>query len=474
MDWTTQLLDDRFGNKLWDTKTSRLTVKAPRYTPIIAYCFTLNYVIGVGALGIPLAFRSAGIITSTGITLLVGLVTAITVSWMVEVSSLGQAIHTDRGSILSDDDDRFEERRWNVNPAGSAIAEFRKKLEVSALCKLILGRKGQLAFQVALLFLMYSGLWAYSSVFTASVLGVVQMPVLYSVGVFALLVIPLSTMDLTEQWLIQVVLTAMRALTFLLMILSCLVAIIIDSADTTVPSSPYITDQVWYGITGIGFVFTTSTFSLLFQHSVPGLMHPLEDRPSSLRVFYSAIITCLVLYIILGLLTNLYFGGTIESSVNLNWASFTYGFSKIPIWGRILNIIIVVFPALDTLSVFPLIAVTLGNNLEFAFPSRLKSRYSSSRIKLLCRLLASIPPIICSFFEQDLGIILKISGVFAVYIALFNPSLLMYYARVRIISILGYVPHTRYTSPFSHSCWLFIVIVLGVLAILSVIGDMIC
>ena len=62
-------------------------------------------------------------------------------------------------------------------------------------------------------------------------------------------------------------------------------------------------------------------------------------------------------------LTTLFFGPEIISSVNLNFANinFDFGPSAPPILqevGHVVSTIVVMFPALDTLSVFPLIANT--------------------------------------------------------------------------------------------------------------------
>ncbi len=79
-----------------------------------------------------------------------------------------------------------------------------------------------------------------------------------------------------------------------------------------------------------------------------------------------------LLYVLLGLVATLYFGDMIKSSINLNWDDFHWGYRNVdskdvisvPLWAKILNKAIVIVPALNTLSVFPLIAITLGNNLH--------------------------------------------------------------------------------------------------------------
>lgn len=142
---------------------------------------------------------------------------------------------------------------------------------------------------------------------------------------------------------------------------------------------------------------------------------------------------------------------------------------------RVAASIVVVFPALDTISVFPLIANTLGNNLyattvkpkaikwgaqslhlcrELFF---LRIRQSVSRVNgtqfrqitrscsfhqlpsddrkylvalaskcatVFWRLIAALPPLIGSLFAADLSFSLQLAGVAGVYVAFFAPSLM--------------------------------------------------
>ena len=117
---------------------------------------------------------------------------------------------------------------------------------------------------------------------------------------------------------------------------------------------------------------------------------------------------------------------------------------------RSLSCIVVVFPAADTLSVFPLIANTLGNNLSTSSPSLpkyindvLKARQArrgvdvdSKAVKksrsesakkinqILWRLVASIPPIIASVYASDLAFSLQLAGLSGLYVAFVCPALL--------------------------------------------------
>lgn len=144
------------------------------------------------------------------------------------------------------------------------------------------------------------------------------------------------------------------------------------------------------------------------------------------------------------------------SSVNLNFSDLGYGVDPdtAPAWKvllvRALSAVVVIFPAADTVSVFPLIANTLGNNLSASAPSL--PRYINDRIRerqerrgvdvddrsvkkermalakrinaILWRLVASLPPIVASAFASDLAFSLQLAGLAGLYVAFVCPALL--------------------------------------------------
>lgn len=148
--------------------------------------------------------------------------------------------------------------------------------------------------------------------------------------------------------------------------------------------------------------------------------------------------------------------------------------------------LIVLFPALDTISVYPLIANTLGNNFHVAFPTSYKSirnyltylpdsmiyffiKYftthpinSSSSItsssitssiytipikqltNRLWRLLISFPSIIISIYVVNLSLTLQFAGLCGIIISLIIPSLLQYYSLFELPDIQSLIKNKTY------------------------------
>lgn len=188
------------------------------------------------------------------------------------------------------------------------------------------------------------------------------------------------------------------------------------------------------------------------------------------RVFGASLFTTFSFYMLLGTSAASYFGANTLSSVNLNFSNFTFGFnadtlsSFTLIMLRAASGVVVMFPALDTLSVFPLIANTLGNNLLAAsgpvFVKYIAHRLPTRRLSLAMfrrrlyrrstnsfhdlpsqvrkelvqratkvatvfwRLVAALPPLVGSLWATDLSFSLLLASVAGIYVAFFAPSLL--------------------------------------------------
>jgi hypothetical protein len=87
----------------WDrceVEISRISVLTSfhDYNPLVAYFFTVNYVLGVGCLGIPYAFYQSGLVLASAVIIFVTFISYITVMFIAEVSYKGMQIKFQRNS----------------------------------------------------------------------------------------------------------------------------------------------------------------------------------------------------------------------------------------------------------------------------------------------------------------------------------------------------------------------------------------
>ena len=282
------------------------------------YCLTVNYILGVGCLGVPYAFARAGFLLCGIIIVAVTTLSFWTVMWVGEA---GMMFEFFRENEVESKNNSKEERDLEKE-LGEECALLSKKcdsnvgsenhdfdsnqFEVIDLVSYFLGSRSALLYQFSLLALMYVGLLAYTQVFCGALAAVLPstdhidsvlmrwfLSILPQV-VFGTIVVPLSCSELDEQISIQIVMAVMRFVAIFLMIAGSIIGIFSEGRHgwnhitSGIEHSTSINEEedqfCWSRIScfsGFGVAFSTALFSQLFQHSVPGLLRPLKQKHCS-------------------------------------------------------------------------------------------------------------------------------------------------------------------------------------------------
>ena len=431
-------------------------------------------------------------------------------------------INDENTSLIGSRNQQRRHRSSSLSDEGHDEINYRDidRYEVIDLVDHYLGHSHKVLYQVSLMSLMYIGLLAYSQVFCGSIGALLWQPKGpfdrdHWTGlpqlIFGALVVPLSCMELDEQVTIQSIMAYVRFAAIFVMVFGSAFALLYDGTHSNFDHAPYWASEesgtMSYTacFSGFGVAFSTSLFSQLFQHSVPGLLRPIRrEQPEKLTkvpwVLGASLLTTLSFYILLGTITPSYFGADTRrtlnntnltqfafkmsryhchsaykffllASINLNFAHFTFGVNPTEASPALLacltsaSNIVVMFPALDTISVFPLIANTLGNNLYASAGSgtvklvakrlvqwgmhgykneaetdsvsrnagyslmstdeRKAILLSASKVStIIWRIVAALPPLLGSLVATDLSFSFLLAGVAGLYVAFFAPSLL--------------------------------------------------
>ena len=121
---------------------------------------------------------------------------------------------------------------------------------------------------------------------------------------YALIVVPLSCLELSEQKWFQVVLSVMRLFLIFSIIIYCVVMKLMGSSpvqDESV-SDKTISSNNWIGGSSAGWLAAIPVFAFTqsIQVNIPTLTQPIEPK-RKLREFYTrALLTLTVLYVVLG------------------------------------------------------------------------------------------------------------------------------------------------------------------------------
>jgi amino acid permease len=428
------------------------------FTSFVGFCFTINFIVGVGILGIPYAMVQAGFVYSIILLAVVCLVGWMTSWWILEALSRTHAIlrHVEEKRALRESQEFYKEQARVIMSAEGGGHDHEKNLpnyyldparrvEVVDMFEIILGTKWKIFYKVCISLFIFGTIWSYASVFGTSLSSHVSIPFinagntcdLYAEGgslnsgcnslytfylaIFACIVVPLSCMDLKDQKVFQVFLSICR-----FAMIAMMLGTVIDQGITNKNSSGNFGNASLPSevkTSGMIAFIPVAVFAQIYHHSISSITHHLENKKKAPYVFGAAMLCCTILYSILGVFVGSFFGMDIVESCIINW---TKPGAPGP---KAIATIIVLFPPFDILSAYPLNAITLANSLIDS-----KSNLPKRQITMF-RVAIALFPIIGAALLHDLEAILKWIGSLAVLIGFVFPGILSISARKRCFEL---------------------------------------
>mmetsp|Transcript_12567 Transcript_12567/g.20248 ORF Transcript_12567/g.20248 Transcript_12567/m.20248 type:complete len:578 (+) Transcript_12567:272-2005(+) len=469
------------------------------FSPFVAFCFTINYILGTGFLTIPWAFVQSGLVLSSILMVLAAIASDVAKDFMIETIARAEAmlddqmhwierhssgrppvppttkVERERQSLLCEESEQemtpyqTNRKRSSYDSLGDSPRDDahhvhfppqpadavwkndeleeepkylieQRKFELSALCRVFLGRHGVQIYTFVICVYLCGALWAYTSVFSsamATALPIVagedneSLNYLCYAIIFGCVVVPLSCLELDEQVPIQVFLTLCRFVMFFLMIGTSFLCADDELSESGMDNFEQADN---FRLAGIAKTLPILVFANIFHHSIPGLAHPVGDKKKVGKIFTSTNCFTVGAYLCLGLTLGTAFGKGIEQSSNLNWRTFHAGTGYVDAsgkvvgaawWTRMVSFYIMLFPAIDVMSAFPLSAITLGNNIfDAVYGKRIHEVEQNRCLRTCFRLLASVPPIIFGILVRELGTITDYTGITGFLIGLCFPAIL--------------------------------------------------
>jgi len=377
----------------------------------------------------------------------------------------------DFGDTEAESCETNEEEYNDTNGTSGLLIVGEKKYELTELSKMFLGRNGLKAYGVAVVLDVYGFLWAYTSVFGAAMdhsfpvlgEGIDSYPLW--VFVFALIVVPMSFLGLSEQATMQVFLSGCRIIMILLMVLTPIVAAVMTSGNNDSdmsPPNPHFGELTkpagapMFAPSSIHEMIPILVFSVLFHQAVPGLADEITEKSTAGTVFGLTFILCGCAYSLIGVVVAWYFGEGVYESSNINWESYhggtgtlvfedgEYKWTGVAWYFKMISLFVVCFPAVDVISAFPLNAFVLGNSIMgLVYIDSIHEVEKNRRIRTTYRAIAALPPIFGALLVRDLGLITDYSGLTGLAIAFCFPALL-YINSEKKAKELGIPYRTRY------------------------------
>eukprot|EP01083_Nonionella_stella_P015446 43235_1 len=511
-----------------DTPIDEDATPQHKYSLFVAICFSLNYSIGSGILGLPYEYFQSGYILGSLSLIYLGVLTYITYTFVMNgmqraeaITSLSHHFGMTRHKLLTDPEyTKGMLSGTSPQTLRSLYGYTRNEYQLSELIGMFCGKRWKICYDVFYGISLIIALWSYSALFGISLARNIGIPGisdacditegvtaecrgLYSlyVCIFWIWTVIITSMDFTEQQGIQVGAAVARICIISLMIITSIGLIYsswaYDGSEyvMTSPTAEYAKGVSAWKWSGMAYMIAVSAFAYGNQYCVTDIIQPLSvaDRQKQHELWSLSILICAIVYVLSGITISLYFGNTTESPCTLGWKGFM-GFEYTetqPVWAVMIAWCIVLFPAIDIASAYPLNAGTLANTLEAAFmPKNITHRslnpihamtVQSSRsrwYKIVFRVLVCTITAILALIEWNFDLILAVSGAFGLLAVYGGPCILEWKSRQYMKEITNHTDPNVHVTPQSkswtyHRSWIFITCVTSLLACIAVFVDII-
>jgi hypothetical protein len=201
------------------------------------------------------------------------------------------------------------------------------------------------------------------------------------------------------------------------------------------------------------------------HHSIPSIIAPIRSK-NKLKYLFAYDYICITLFYLLLALTAVFTFDTFEDLYTLNFRPKTRcNQSEVDV-PKFLAYFIVLFPVFTLSSSFPIIGITLRNNLETILKSCLKIKKKQRFLLVICVLLL---PCTVSLITENINFLVGFTGSYAgVAVQYVIPALLVYNARRQAQIKLGRPVHFVNQSFFQNKLWVFCVLLWAWIAVIVI------
>ncbi|XP_072168071.1 transmembrane protein 104-like [Diadema setosum] len=490
-----------------------LTEAGTSFSPWVGLIFIFNLIVGTGALAMPKAFGAAGWLLSMIIITILALVSYITATFVIEAMAAANGIikyrrkdkkreldetsstsSSNADPYIPDVENDEKERLLSGNPINYSSVKAAKKhadyfeitelVDMGQMASLFFSRGGQVLFYVCIIIYLYGDLAIYA---VAVPLSLRNITCTSSAGnlsdndecwsgvsisrmnayriyltVFGVLLGIFVFFNVQKTKYLQIFTSLTRWLAFSVMIISALIYISSGKSE----GRPVIVGT----FESIPNFFGICVYAFMCHHSLPTLVTPVQPKRRLKSFLLGDYILILAFYLLLSITAVFSFKQqSIQDIYTLNF--FGYEGRQVLPWVP-LQYFVALFPVFTLSTNFPIIGITLRNNL-MALCLRQSRTYHWTIRRLVFPVLVLVPPLAIAFATTNVSLLVGITGSYAgAGIQYFIPVFLVYYARRKTERTMGkrWVQH-QHMSPFRRKLWLVLIMAWAVICIIFVTVD---
>lgn len=459
------------------------------YSSWTALIYVFNLIVGTGALTLPAAFSHAGWVLGIILMCCLAFISYVTTTFVVEsmattnamlkLSKLKQMKRVIQATDSEGDDVPSTSEYSPLCPADPLqnfpsrprlFYTIDEKIEMGEMAAVLFSRTGRILFFLCFSLYLFGDLSIYAAAVGKSLVDAACVSDNFTLPDTALCWpkqnltrleayrIFLSTFlavfgsfaffNVQKTKYIQFVTTLSRWLAFGIMITLAVVRLLNPNASHGSP--------VAVQLAGFPALLGSCVYSFMCHHSLPALLSPISDK-SRLHIALAADYV-LVLTVYLTLAVTAVFGfPTLQDLYTLNFIPHPGDHLEM----EFIEYFLTLFPVFTLSASFPIVAVTLRNNLQAIFTPR-----GPWVIRhLLLPVVAVVPPVLLAMVTENLETLVGITGSYAgVGIQYIIPAALVLTARASRPTELRNI-NNDFASPFASMAWPVLVIVWAVVCI---------
>ena len=242
-------------------------------------------------------------------------------------------------------------------------------------------------------------------------------------------------------------------------------------------------------VSGIPNLFGACVYSFMCHHSLPGLITPISKKRNIHWLIFADYLLILVFYLLLSFTGALAFD-RLQDIYTLNFQRdkcATESDTLIVPTVSFFQYFLPLFPVFTLAASFPIISITLTNNIRSLMKPHLDKRQRSSSSaslreepqgifficdRIMFPVCAIVPPIVLTLFTENLQVLVGITGSYAgASIQYVIPALLVYYARKTNVESEVDKIKRSFESPFASSFWVWFVMAWSAICVVLVTID---
>jgi len=217
----------------------------------------------------------------------------------------------------------------------------------------------------------------------------------------------------------------------------------------------------WANWPGLPACFGAAIYAFMCHHSLPSIVTPIKEKKNINLLFLGDSIVILITYVVLCWSAVWAFGSVenpkcepkpgppckLQKLYSMNFSSYDF---------HPLAVFLVLFPVFTLSTNFPMIAITLRNNLMQLITWKEDTMDPTFR-RIIFTLLTLLPPYIIATLTDKTGFLVDITGAFAgLGIMFLFPALFVHFGRRKASELLGPLTDSNHhKSPFSHQFWIY-------------------